>query len=94
MYLNVYVPILQTGTGTAHFFKKVRGNAVPSSALMASMTRKFVGALERFAADSGVDLVRFERRERKDDRTKEYLRRFTGTEGDVLRVQVGYVRRT
>ena len=24
MYLNVYVPILQTGAGTAHFFKKER----------------------------------------------------------------------
>ena len=25
MYLNVYVPMLQTGAGAAHFFKKVRG---------------------------------------------------------------------
>ncbi|MCY4112018.1 MAG: hypothetical protein OXF96_08775 [Chloroflexi bacterium] len=81
MYLNVYVPALQTGAGAAHFFKRVRGNPVPSSALMAPMTRRFVAAIERFATREGVDLVRFERHERKDDRTRAYLREFSGTEG-------------
>ena len=32
VYLNVSVPMLQTGAGTAHFLPKVRGNPVPSSA--------------------------------------------------------------
>ena len=81
MYLNVYVPMLQTGAGTSYFFRKVRGNPVPSSALMEPMTRRFVAALERFARQAGVDLIRFERFERKDDRTRQYLRDFTGTEG-------------
>ncbi len=81
MYLNVHVPMLQTGAGAAWFFRKVRGNPVPSSALMEPMTRRFVAALERFAAREGVDLIRFERGERKDDRTRKYLRDFTGTEG-------------
>ena len=74
MYLNVYVPMLQSGAGTSHFFRKVRGNPVPSSALMEPMTRRFVAALRRFARDDGIDVVRFERFERKDDRTQEYLR--------------------
>ena len=81
MYLNVYVPMLQTGAGAAYFFKKVRGNAVPSSALMAPMTRNFVAALKRYAADAGVYPIRFERRERKDDRTREYLRHWPGGKG-------------
>ena len=81
MYLNVYVPMLQSGAGTAHFFRQVRGNPVPSSALMAPMTRRFVADMERFARDEGVDLVRFERFERKDDRTQAYLREFEGAEG-------------
>ena len=59
MYLNAYVPMLQSGAGAAWFFRKVRGNPVPSSARMAPMTNRFVAALKRFAADSGVDLVRF-----------------------------------
>ena len=81
MYLNVYVPMLQSGAGTSYFFRKVRGNPVPSSALMEPMTRRFVAAIARFAEHEGVDLARFERFERKDDRTQEYLRRFKGTEG-------------
>ena len=81
MYLNVYVPMLQSGAGAAYFFRKIRGNPVPSSALMGPMTLRFVGAIERFARGEGVDLVRFERFERKDDRTKAYLRDFAGTEG-------------
>ena len=81
MYLNVYVPMLQSGAGAACFFRRIRGNPVPSSALMGPMTRRFVAAIERYAAAEGVDLVRFERFERKDDRTKAYLRGFAGTEG-------------
>ena len=54
MYLNVYVPVLQTGAGAAHFFRKVRGNPVPSSALMEPMTRRFVRALERYAAKGWI----------------------------------------
>ena len=29
MYLNVYVPLLQTGAGAAHFFREIRGRPVP-----------------------------------------------------------------
>ncbi len=81
LYLNAYVPMLQTGGGTAWFFREIRGNPVPSSALMAPMTRRFVTSLERFARDRGVDLVRFKRGERKDDVTSKYLRRWPGGEG-------------
>ena len=81
MYLNVYVPMLQSGAGTAYFFREIRGNPVPSSALMAPMTNRFVAGLKRFAADHDIDVVRFARHERKDDRTQAYLRTFAGTEG-------------
>ena len=81
MYLNVYVPVLQTGAGAAHFLRQVRGNPVPSSALMAPMTRRFVSGMERFAEREGVELVRFDRFERKDDRTQAHLRRWGGGEG-------------
>ena len=81
LYLNAYVPMLQSGAGTAYFFRKIRGNPVPSSALMAPMTRRFVSALERYAQREGVDLTRFERGERKDARTQAYLRHWHGGEG-------------
>ena len=81
MYLNLYVPLLQSGAGASYFFRKIRGNPVPSSALMAPMTRRFVDALERYARERHIDLIRFDRGERKDERTQAYLRQWRGGEG-------------
>ena len=80
MYLNVYVPMLQSDAGMAHF-RKICGNSVPSSALMEPITRGFVAAIKRYTATEGVDLIQFERSERKDERTQAYLRDFTANEG-------------
>ena len=81
LYLNVYVPVLQRAAGAAYFFRKIRGCSVPSSALMGPMTRRFVAAVERFAERNGIDIVTFRRGERKDERTQEYLRNWSGGEG-------------
>ena len=81
LYLNVYVPVLQRAAGAAYFFREVRGASVPSSALMAPMTQRFVDAIKRFAERDGIDIVSFRRGERKDERTQEYLRQWPGGEG-------------
>ena len=81
VYLNVYVPMLQAGAGTAHFLPKVRGNPVLSSALMEPITRGFVVAIKRYSATEGTDLIQFERTERQDERTRAYLLDFTANEG-------------
>ena len=81
MYLNVYVPLLQRAAGAAYFFRKMRGAAVPSSALMGPMTQRFVDAIKSFAARNRIEIVSFRRGERKDDRTRQYLRNWTGGEG-------------
>lgn len=81
LYLNLYQPLLQTPGGAAHFFRNIRGNPVPSPALMAPITRDFVAAIEAFARDGGIDLVRFEKGERKDERTQAYLKDWPGGEG-------------
>jgi len=73
--------LLQTPGGAAHFFRNIRGNPVPSPALMAPMTRSFVSAIESFAERQGLDLIRFEKGERKDERTQSYLRQWPGGEG-------------
>ncbi len=74
LYVNAYVPILQSGAGVSHYFRELRGYPVPSSALMAPMTRSFVASIERFAREKELDLVRLSRGERKDERTRERLR--------------------
>ena len=56
----------------AWFFSKVRGKPVPS-ALIAPMSGNFVAEIERFAAQSGVELVKFGRHERKEERMRGHL---------------------
>jgi hypothetical protein len=42
------------------------------------MTRQFVGEIERFAEREGVDLVTFEKGQRKDDVAHDYPGRIWG----------------
>ena len=81
MYRNVYVPLLQSAAGAAHFFRKMRGAAWPSSVRMAPITERFVNAIKSYAERNGIDMVSFRRGERKDERTQKYLRSWPGGEG-------------
>jgi hypothetical protein len=81
MYLNGYVPSLQTGAGFAYFLREQLDCRVPSTFMIAPMSKRFVAAIERFVESEGVDLVSFARGERKDDMAREYLARFEGEEG-------------
>lgn len=81
MYLNLYVPMLQTEAGVAYFWRHHRGHTFASSALMQPMSQAFVSAIETFAQTEGIDLLRFEKRQRKDDVAKQYLAQFPYPEG-------------
>ena len=81
MYLNAYVPSLQTGGGFVYFVKNQLGARVPSTMMVAPMSQQFVAAIERFVATEGIDLVTFEKGQRKDDVAQQYLASFTGEEG-------------
>ena len=84
MYLNVYVPRLQTEQGIVWFFREHRGQPLPSGALMSPISRRFVATLEAFAEKQGVSLVQFHKGERKDDVMAEHLRAFDKGEGVVF----------
>jgi hypothetical protein len=84
MYLNVIVPLLQSERGISWFFREYRGQHFASSALMAPMTRAFVESVERFAKREGLDVVVFEKRQRKDDVAAEYLRQDSAQREGVL----------
>jgi hypothetical protein len=81
MYLNGYVPSLQTGSGLAWFLKTQLGARVPSTVMVAPMTHRFIATIERFVASHGIDLVAFEKGQRKDDIAQRYLAAFEGDEG-------------
>ncbi len=90
MYLNLYQPRLQHGAGIASFFVGHRGNRFASSALMAPMTAAFTADIDHFIAARGVDLVRFAKGQRKDDVTREYLRRAGRDARGLVPAQVLY----
>ena len=81
MYLNAYVPSVQTGGGVAHFLKTQLGARVPSTVMVAPMSERFVKGLEQFVKTHGIDLITFEKGQRKDDIAQQYLAKFPGDEG-------------
>ena len=81
MYLNAYVPLLQTEGGTAWFFKELRGFQFPSAATMAPMTRAFVAAMDDFIKAENLPVVQFRKGQRKDDIAAEYRKKFADEEG-------------
>ena len=81
MYLNAYVPSLQTGGGLVYFLKTQFGVRVPSTVMVAPMSERFVEAITRFVETEEIDLVTFEKGQRKDDVAQQYLARFNGEEG-------------
>ena len=81
MYLNVYVPHLQTVGATVGYLRKHRGQRFASMTAVAPMTEAFIRNIEQFVQHEGVDLVSFAKRQRKDEVTQQYLRRFEATEG-------------
>jgi hypothetical protein len=84
MYLNIYVPWLQTEPGVVRFFRQHRGQPVPSAALMNPMSRSFVAKLEDFVARHEIPLVQFRKGQRKDTVMAEHLRKFEQEEGVVF----------
>jgi len=81
LYLNAYVPGLQTEAAVADFFRRHRGMPFASSALMAPMTHAFVAAIERFVATQRLPLITFEKGVDKDKIAARHLAQFAGREG-------------
>ena len=84
MYLNAYVPRLTTENGIAWYFRGHLGHRFASTKEASPMTERFVAAIARFQRDQGLELVRFEKGQRKDDVFKTRLKEFKRTEGVVF----------
>ena len=81
MYLNVYVPHLQSVRAVVGYLRVHRGQRFASTTAVTPMTEAFVRNIDRFVNDEGVDLVAFQKGQRKDDVTQKYVRKFTRREG-------------
>jgi hypothetical protein len=81
MYLNVYVPQLQSVGGVVGYLHQHKGQRFASTAAVVPMTEAFVRSVDQFAKQQGVEVVHFEKWQRKDDLTQKYLARFEADEG-------------
>lgn len=81
LYLNGYVPGLQTPAAVAYFLRKHRGAKFASSVLLDEISRDYEKRLKRFVHEQGIAVHRFTKGERKDEETQRRLRTFTAAEG-------------
>jgi hypothetical protein len=84
LYLNGYVPILQTPGHLCTFLREHLGYPVPSPAVIRPLHDRFIQAVHTFAAQQQVPLVTFERDQRKDDVAAQHRARFEADEGVVF----------
>ena len=67
IYLNAYVPILQSSGQVVAFMTQHLGKPIPSPALMEHIGTRFRRSVESYASSSGIPWVRFGKDERKVD---------------------------
>lgn len=84
LYINGYVPTLQTSGQLCYFLRDHLGNPIPSPALLRPIHDRFVGEVDKMVKNEDIPLVRFKRGQRKDDIAKEHRAGFGKSEGVVF----------
>jgi hypothetical protein len=73
IYLNGYVPNLQVGGQVVSFMTAHLGMPIPSPAILEKIGVAFRGAVDRFAADNDIPVMRFGKDDRKIEVMRPYL---------------------
>jgi hypothetical protein len=84
LYINGYLPTLQTPGQLCTFLHDHLGYPIPSPALLRPLHDRFVQAVSAFAQQQGVPVVRFERGQRKDDVAARYRSHSSVSDGVVF----------
>lgn len=84
LYLNGYVPTLQTPGQLVTFCREQLGASLPSPALFGPLRERLMTAVHAYAEQHAVPLIRFQRGQRKDDVAAWHRARFHQAEGVVL----------
>jgi hypothetical protein len=79
VYLNAYVPILQSSGQVVAFMTQHLGLPIPSPALFDKIGQKFRRSVVSFAEANGIPWVKFSREDRKAEVMAPYLRRAAAT---------------
>lgn len=84
LYINGYVPKLQTSGQLCYFMTECLGKPIPSPALLRPLHDQFVQSIRYLCQRQQIPLIQFGRGERKDDIVRPYRERFEASEGVVV----------
>jgi hypothetical protein len=84
LYLNGYIPRLQSGGGVVDFLVRACGQKIASPALLGQITEAFKMRLRTWAAEQHIPWIEFRKGERKDLVVQRYRDRFHKSSGVVL----------
>jgi hypothetical protein len=83
MYLNGYIPNLQT-SGQLVYFLRQRGFKIPSPTLLGEATKKYNATVKAFATENRIPMIQFQSGESKDDIAQAYRTKYQQSEGVVF----------
>lgn len=84
LYLNGYVPRLQSEGGVVGFLRQAGGRMIPSPAIFGEVTDSFRRRLRAWCDERGIPWIDFPKGERKDVIVERYRRRFRARSGVVV----------
>jgi hypothetical protein len=84
LYLNGYLPRLQTSGQLCYFLREHLGYPIASPALFRPLHDRFIEAVDAFVKHRDIPFIHFESGQRKDDVVAPYRRGFHAREGVVL----------
>jgi hypothetical protein len=84
IYVNGYMPALQTSGQLCDYMRRHLGQPIPSPAVLRPIHDRFVAGVDEFVRRGGIPLVQFQRGQRKDDIAKVHRARFEQPEGVVF----------
>jgi hypothetical protein len=84
LYLNAYIPRLQTSGGVIDFLVRACGQKIASPAVLGQLTDAFKTRLRRWATEQEIPWIEFRKGERKDTVVQRYRDRFRKPSGVVV----------
>jgi hypothetical protein len=84
LYINGYLPSLQTSGQVRWFLEEHLRRPMPSPALFRPIHDRFVQGVKDYASRRGIPLIRFEKGQRKDDIVAKHRARYSRGAGVVV----------
>jgi hypothetical protein len=91
IFLQAYVPLLQTVGQVCRFLRWQRGFRIPSSAAFGQIGNEYVKAVQAFAKERGIPILHFKKGENKEQLARPYLEAAAarGGDGSVALIGIG-----